>query len=259
MSLPHFFLEQQILAGLDQEVFPLRLSAEDVKHANVLRLKPGEHIAVIDAVNDYFECELVAVSREGCEARIAQHLDAPERPTVLLFQGLAKGEKMDSIIRQVTEIGVAGVVPLTCERSIVKLDEKKATKRLERWRSIAKSAAMQSGRTDIPEIKEPISVKDAAAMLSQATAVLVCWEEAPQTASFKRALRAGLQHFGMPAKDARVAVVVGPEGGLTAEEVSTFLACNPCASAVSLGPSILRTETAGVLAPFMALWELEGR
>lgn len=115
---------------------------------------------------------------------------------------------------------------------------------------------MQSGRRDVPEVVEPVALEDACALLAGSTAVLVCWEEAPGTAFIEDALARGLTLCGAPALDARVAVVVGPEGGLTAREVDALLACNPRASLVTLGSTILRTETAGIVAPALVLHEL---
>lgn len=259
MSLHRFFLENQVLAAEAEAVFPLRLSADDARHAKVLRLAAGEHIAVIDADQDYFECEIVDIADGLPLVRIARHEEAPASgPQVILLQGLAKGDKMETVIRHATEVGVAAFVPLACARSVVKLDGKKAAAKTERWRTIAKSAAMQSGQARIPEVSEPVGVKEAAGTLAGATAVLVCWEEAPQTASLHEAIQGALAETLIPAADARIAVVVGPEGGLTEAEVSTLLASNPRASLVTLGPSILRTETAGIVAPALALYELGG-
>lgn len=260
MSLHHFFLEDQVIAQESEAEFPLRLSAEDLKHARVLRLAPGEHIAVVDAASDFFECELVSCNADGIIARIAAKLDAPERAQVVLVQGIAKGEKMDQVVRHATELGVSGIVPLACERSIVKLDAKKAASRTQRWRTIAKSAAMQAGRASVPEVSEPLGVRHAARSLAEATAVLVFWEEAPLDAKIAPALAEALAACGCSdVADARVGVVVGPEGGLTAREVAAFQEACPRARAVTLGPSILRTETAGVVAPALVLYELEGR
>lgn len=260
MSLHHFFLDDQILADEADAVFPLRLAADDLKHARVLRLQPGEHVAVVDAAADYFECEVVSFDGGGMTARISSKLDAPARPSVVLLQGIAKGEKMDQVVRHATELGVSGIVPLACERSIVKLDAKKAASRTQRWRTIAKSAAMQAGRASVPEVSEPLGVRHAARSLAEATAVLVFWEEAPLDAKIAPALAEALAACGCSdVADARVGVVVGPEGGLTAREVAAFQEACPRARAVTLGPSILRTETAGVVAPALVLYELEGR
>lgn len=257
MSLPHFYLDDQVLSAEPGPDMTLRLEAGEVKHARALRLEPGEHIAVVDAARDYFECEVVSFDANGLAVRIAQRLEAPSRPSVVLVQGLAKGEKMDSVVRHATEVGVAGIVPVACERSVVRLDARKAASRVERWRSIAKNAAMQSGRADVPEVADLCSPAAAAELLAGATAVLVCWEEAPLSSTIAQALRAGLERSASPAVDARVAVVVGPEGGLTRAEVDAFRQANSRAAAVSLGPSILRTETAGVVAPALVLYELE--
>ena len=174
----------------------------------------------------------------------------------MLVQGLAKGDKMETVIRHATELGVSAFVPMSCERSIVRLDAKKAAARTQRWRAIAKSAAMQSGQRACPEVGEPMALADVCASLAHATAVLVCWEEALLDARIEKALERGLRLDRALPENARIAVVVGPEGGLSRSEADALLACNPRASLVSLGSSILRTETAGIVAPALVLHEL---
>lgn len=258
MALQHFYLEDQVLATETEAVFPLRLAADDAKHARVLRLAPGEHIAVVDAAKDYFECEIVSYERDAYYVRIAQRVEqVKEQPTVVLVQGVAKGEKMDDIIRHATEIGVPGFVPFMCERSIVKLDEKKAASRTARWRAIAKSAAMQSGQPSVPEVSEPTDLAGVCEFVHNAHAVLICWEEV-EMGSIRDTLRGALGAQNVLPQDARVIVVVGPEGGLTTHEVETLKAANDFAATVTLGPSILRTETAGIIAPALALYDLGG-
>lgn len=248
-----------MLASESSEVFPLRLARDDVRHARVLRLRVGERVAVVDAARDYFECEIVAFDDELPLVRIARHVDAPpEGPSVVLCQGLCKGDKMETVIRHATEVGVDAFVPLVCARSVMKLDEKRVAGKLERWASIAKSAAMQAGRLSVPEINEPLSIRQLCEAVAGATAVLICWEEARNTASLREALSGALASTNTLACDARVVVVVGPEGGLENREVEALLACNRRSSLVTLGPSILRTETAGVVAPALVLYELGG-
>ncbi|WP_251178932.1 RsmE family RNA methyltransferase [Adlercreutzia agrestimuris] len=257
MSLPHFYLTKQIISAEQCEEFVLRLDEDDLKHARVLRLSPKEHIAVVDAQNDYFECEIVSFDAGYPTVRIAQHLDeCIDEPVVVLVQGLAKGDKMESIIRHATEVGVSAFIPFACERAIVKLDGKKAQAKQKRWEAIAKSAAMQSGRRYIPEIAQPLGIHEVSELIKNAHAVLICWEEAPGTAKLARALNDALIANKTSAQDARVVVVVGPEGGLTQAEVDELLAANKYASLVTLGPTILRTETAGVVAPALVLHEL---
>ncbi|MEE0844839.1 MAG: RsmE family RNA methyltransferase [Eggerthellaceae bacterium] len=258
MSLPRFFLTEQVLAEQIEPVFALRLDADDAKHARVLRLKPGEHIAVVDAAQDYFECEIVAFDDAVPAVRISRHhTTGAYRPTVVLVQGLAKGDKMETVIRHATELGVAGFIPVAFKRSILKLEAKRAASKAARWRSIAKSAAMQSGQPAIPEVHEPMDLSRACELLGEATAVLVCWEEARQAGALSQVLASACEACSCAdPRDARIAVVVGPEGGITDDEVELLLSCNPRASLVTLGPSILRTETAGVVAPALVLYEL---
>ena len=256
MSLPHFYLDKQIIELETQPEFSLRLGDDDLKHAKVLRLAPGEHIAVVDAQQDYFECEIVSFDASYPVVRIAQHLDDDARPFVVLIQGLAKGDKMETIIRHATEVGVQAFGPFACERTIVKLDDKKARAKKARWEAIAKSAAMQSGQPAIPEVCMPKRLDEVCELIKNAHAVLVCWEEAPETARLAEALHGALAAQRTPCEDARIVVVVGPEGGLTRLEIDKLLAANAYASLITLGPSILRTETAGVVAPALVLYEL---
>lgn len=259
MSLVHFYLDGQVLASETEDVFPLRLSIDDVRHARVLRLSPGEHVAVIDAAQDYFECEVVSFMGDKPMVSVAQHLDRKDRGVeVVLVQGLAKGDKMDTVIRHATELGVNRFVPFVCERSVVKLDSKKGAARTARWRTVSRSAAMQSGQPAIPDVSEPRDIDDVADLLSRMTAVLVCWEEAPSTAHLTDALESGLRDERVASESVCVAVVVGPEGGLTDSEIDLLLASNPHASLVSLGSSILRTETAGITASALVIYELGG-
>lgn len=259
MSLPHFFLREQALAETPVPVFALQLDSDDVKHAKVLRLQAGEHIAVVDAASDYFECEVVSFDAGELCVSIAQKLTSHKRPEVVLVQGLAKGDKMDTIVRHATEVGIAGFVPMASSRSVVKLDVKKAAARRSRWETIAKSAAMQSGRHSMPQVHMPCSVAQAAQIVSAYDAVLVCWEEAELSDTVEKAVSSCLKATGKEPGQLRIALVIGPEGGMEASEVDAFKAVAAHAYSVSLGPTILRTETAGIVAPALALYELEVR
>ncbi|MGN0262260.1 MAG: RsmE family RNA methyltransferase [Eggerthellaceae bacterium] len=257
MSLPRFFLDEQVIAEEVDSEFELRLARDDMKHFKVLRLQPGEHIAVIDAASDYFECQITSVGSE-VKVRIAQHeASSGKRPHVMLVQGLCKGDKMDDVIRHATELGVGSFLPLICERSVVKLDAKKTASRMQRWRSIAKSAAMQSGQPAIPQVWEPMKASQATQVLAECGAVLVCWEE-ERMLNLHDALAQALEDSGIDPQDARIAVVIGPEGGLSEDEVESLRGSNAHSYAITLGKSILRTETAGIVAPALLLYELGG-
>lgn len=257
MSLPHFYLASQVLADEAGDSIPLRLSADDLKHFKVLRLRTGEHIAVIDAARDYFECEITDDDWDAPQVRIcSRDMDPVSGPQVLLFQGIAKGDKCDTVVRGAVEVGAAGVVFVPFARCVAGVDARQARGRLARWETIAKSAAMQAGRREIPEVSVLGAVDDMAAMLAGATCTLIFWEEAPADADFAEPLARALAEEFCPAQDARVAVIIGPEGGLEATEVERISAMTKHPCVVTLGPSILRTETAGVVAPALVLHEL---
>lgn len=251
--MPRFFLDEQVISEVLSDVFPLDLAPDDAKHAKVLRLSSGEHIAVVDASSDYFELEIVEVRDSGLLCKISSRgAHAPAFPKVSVFQGLPKGDKLDAVVRQGTEIGVSEFVPFECSRSVVKLDPKKAEKRTSRLRSIAKSAAMQAGREKIPDVSEICSFDDAVGRLAEHDAAIVFWEESPAEAR----VHEFLESLGSAIEN--IAIVVGPEGGFSDGEVERMLAANAQSSPATLGNSILRTETAGVVAAAIVIYELGG-
>lgn len=256
MSLPHYFLQDQIISLEAQECFALALAPDDAKHMKVARLAPGEHIAVIDAASDYFECEIVRFVDGVPFARICKKLqDKRQCPHITLVQGLAKGEKMDFVIRHATELGVSRFIPLECNRSIMKLTEKKALDRVSRWNAVAKNAAMQSGQTHLPCVEMPLSVARFCQHAHDFNAIFVCWEEAPLSEHLSSAVMQLAYASAEEAAQLRVALVVGPEGGIDSKEIDALMSCEN-AHLVSLGSSILRTETAGIVAPALVLFSL---
>lgn len=256
MSLPRFFLNKQVLGNINEAAFILDLSKEDLKHAQVLRLQPGEHIAVIDAQQDYFECEVKESSNHLVVSIAARKESENTIPQLTLAQGLPKGTKFDDIVRHATEVGVDTFIPLTTKRSIVRLDAKKAVAKQSRWQEIAKSAAMQSGRDNIPSVEPPMSVAELCREAHNFDAVIIFWEEATLADTIQKAL--GPLNNLSPEKlpQAHILLIVGPEGGLDPEEVSAIQAASNTTSLATLGPYILRTETAGLVAPALVSYEL---
>ena len=253
MSLQHFFLENQVISHEAQKQFVLKLSSTDLSHIKVLRLRAGEHIALIDAASDYFECEIVSANENEVVVSIAKHLQKNENlPKLTLVQGLCKGSKMDSVVRHATELGVCKFVPFSANRSVLKLDKKRIQTKINRWQTIAKSAAMQAGQTFIPKVLKPKNLQQLSKFLEPYDAVLICWEQADDTCSISNALNSFNNNIS---KCAEIAVVVGPEGGITCNEVECLQGLKNT-KLVSLGRSILRTETAGVVAPALVLYEL---
>lgn len=240
MTLHRFFVDAPVPDGGGV----VALSAEDVHHLkDVLRLTPGDEIVAVAAG----EAARVRLTHVGAtvEGVPLCEVQAGPSPAVTLVQGLAKGEKMDAVVRQATEIGVSRVVPLAAERSVVRLDERRAAARLDRWRRIASEAAKQSQRAEVPEITPVSRIEELPAVLGGAR-VAVCWEDAEDAPGIHAAIGGAA-----PGPAGAVAVVVGPEGGLTAEEVRALQCIG--AVVVSLGSTVLRTETAGVVAAALAI------
>jgi 16S rRNA (uracil1498-N3)-methyltransferase len=211
--------------------------AEESHHlARVLRLGVGDVVAALDGRGRELSVRLTRVGTRGAEGTIVSRraLDT-ESPLVLtLAQGIAKGDKMEGIIRMATELGVTRIVPLLTERSLVGAEA--ASRRLARWRRVAKEAAKQSGRAVIPEVAQPHTPADWLAPLGGTGLLLCLWENE----------RAPLDERLPADRPARATVVVGPEGGLTEAEVAGLRGVG--AVVAGLGPRILRTETAGPVA-----------
>ncbi len=245
-----FFLTGPLPAEPGQ---PLPLAASDVHHAvRVLRVRPGEHVEVVDPGGGVFELEVVSAGDSGVLATNLGPVASEGRclPRVTLFQGVAKGDKMDAIVRQAVEVGAEEIVGVTTSRSVVRLDDAKRTSRGERWRRIAKSAAEQAKRSAVPRVPDPLAFADTLELLAGYDRTVVLWEE-HRGAGIAETL-AGLRGLD----GARIALVVGPEGGLSAEEVEALVARG--AVVASLGPTVLRTETAAVVALALAVAALGG-
>ncbi len=215
--------------------------------AKVLRLRAGDEVELFDGKGGCRRGTILALGDEEARIELGPWREAPSRRPVTLGQAMVKSDRLELVIQKATELGVARIVPLELARSIVRLPEGKVPERKRRWKKIAEEAARQSGRADVPEVESPTRLEvflDAAAQRGEAVAIL--WEEA------REGLRLGAwvdQH-----QDAPLAIVVGPEGGLTEEEVEAARAKG--ASVVGLGPRILRTETAGIVASALVLHRL---
>lgn len=248
MSYQHFFLKDQILSSeietSGNSSFALNLSDEDLRHVKVLRLKGGEHIGVVDGAGVFYECEVMDASKTLKVRNATKKSPQAENIHLWLCPGLSKGNKLDDVIRGATEIGIYGFIPTIFDRSVVKLDEKKELNKIDRLKKIAKSASMQSGQYRLPSIQNFVEVDTLCKTLADFDAVFVCWEEEQSTKNLSDAclkLKASKDEIN-------VAIIVGPEGGITNEEVQAFKNCNKNCYVVSIGSSILRTETASIAA-----------
>lgn len=228
------------------------ITGKDVNHIkNVLRMKKGEEISVSNGVDGReYRCGIEELLEDAiiCGLRFIKEegLELPSR--VYLFQGLPKADKMELIIQKAVELGVYEVIPVSCKRAVVKLDEKKAKNKTARWQGIAEAAAKQSKRGIIPEIKEVMTMKEAIAYSSRAGVRIIPYELADGMAETKKIID-GLR----PGED--VAVFIGPEGGF--EETEVKEAMKEGIVPVTLGKRILRTETAGMTVLSWIMYQLE--
>lgn len=224
----NFFVER--MAG---ERLPL--TPEDSHHAlRVLRMKPGDSLHVNVAGRRY--AAALEVQEGTAFAFITGEVPSTEALTrITLYQGWPKGDKMDLIVRQATELGVYAVVPCLFERCVARPEQ--ATRRVARLNKIVREAAMQAGRTRIPQVHDLISFDETCKRLTTHELALLPYELAREVT-----IPAAYHH------ETDVAIVIGPEGGFTQSEVDALPA-----RAVTLGQRILRTETAGVAAMAMLL------
>lgn len=214
---------------------------EDVHHIrHVMRMKEQDTIICCFHSGKAAICEITDIEEKCVVATIKQWEEQTrELPVdVTIFHGLPKVDKLEWVIQKGTELGMKALTPFTAKRSVVKWDTKKQSKKVERWNKIAKEAAEQSYRNRLPIIHAPISVKEMVQQFHSFDAVLVAYEEvAKQNNQVLLAERLEQIKPG-----STIALIVGPEGGLTEEEVEEFLKHG--AQTTSLGPRILRTETA---------------
>ena len=215
------------------------LTQEDARHATrVLRMAPGEQ-AEIFLNGSRFLGEICEIAGDDVALRLVSELPSTEaRLRVTLYQGLPKADKMELIIQKAVELGAEAVVPVAMSRCVVRLDERDGRKKQERWQKIAREACKQSGRCLMPRVDAPIPFRELLNRLQGHDAAIVPWEDARGYS---------LNQFHREHPDiASLAVVIGPEGGMSSEEVEAMrqTGCLP----VTLGPRILRTETAGLAA-----------
>lgn len=225
-----------------------RLSEEDVRHAlRVLRMKDGEAMELFADGRRY--AGILAFTPDGgALCRVQEELPSTEASLRLtLYQGLPKADKMEWIVQKAVELGAARVVPVAMSRCVVQLSGKDGAKKQERWQKIAREAGKQSGRCQLMAVEAPIPFKELLTRLKGHEAALVPWEDATGHS---------LPAFHREKPDCRdMALVIGPEGGMSAAEVAAMAEAG--GRAVTLGPRILRTETAG-LAAISALMCLYG-
>ena len=227
------------------------IEGSDVNHIkNVLRMKVGEELHISDGNNKKYLCEIMSIEATKICLSVKEELmcdtELPSR--IYLFQGLPKSDKMELIVQKAVELGVYEIIPVATKRAVVKLDEKKATKKVERWNSIAEGGAKQSGRNRVPVVTDVMSYKEAIQYAKELDVVLIPYELAEGMEETRRIIE-GIE----PGQS--VGIFRGPEGGCEVEEVA--FAVGQGAKAVTLGKRILRTETAGLTMLSILMYHLE--
>lgn len=249
MRIPRIFLASDLHAAFSNDK-PVDFDETSRRHtAQVLRLKSGAAVILFDGRGGEFEAILTEVSKRRVAAQLSAFVDrCVESPlTVTLIQALSRGERMDMTLQKATELGVKQVVPVITERCGVHLPEDRQEKRRQHWQGIVTAACQQSGRTRLPTIAEIQTLS-------------TCLQNTPAGDELRLTLDpAAEQRLGQIAEHhetapGRITLLIGPEGGLTANEIR--LAQHHGFVTVALGPRILRTETAGMtaIAVLQALW-----
>lgn len=242
----HFFVTpNQVNEGA------IQILGNDVNHIkNVLRMKVGEELQVSDGNNKRYLCTIEDLSMDSIRLSIQEELsvDTELKSQIYLFQGLPKSDKMELIIQKAVELGVYEIVPVATKRVVVKLDDKKAAKKIERWNSIAEGGAKQSGRNLIPKVTPVMSFKEALQYADKLDVVLIPYELAEDMQVTKEVVEKIV-----PGQS--VGIFIGPEGGFEVSEVEEAMKME--AKAITLGKRILRTETAGLTMLSILMYHLE--
>jgi len=231
-----FYLEgERLFSGLEAN-----LKEEDFRHAyRVLRLREQAALIVSDGTGLVYRARIISATPKSITVRLDQKLNNPKQKLqVVLLQSITKGDKMDTIVRQSVELGVARIVPVISKRTVPVRDKSQEVKRMQRWKNIIRSAAAQSRRPYLPAIDDPMELF---AIIDQIKGkeVIIPWEEEKHFSLNER--------LSQPCPDdGAVYLLIGPEGGFDLAEVETIEKVGP--KTVHLGPRILRTETAAIAA-----------
>ena len=212
--------------------------------ARVLRLRAGATVAVFDGAGNEFQAEILQIDGGDVRVRVGERLaGTPEsRLKITLAQGVSRGERMDWALQKATELGVGVIAPVLTARSVVRLDDKQSAKKMEHWQAIVAGACEQSGRSVVPQLLPPLSLREYLQTRRKEGMRLVLSPTGPNALA------------GLTSMSAKVELLIGPEGGLDDDEVERAQAEGFVP--VRLGPRVLRTETAAVtaLSVLQAMW-----
>jgi 16S rRNA (uracil1498-N3)-methyltransferase len=232
MTLPVFVVDAEALRADAVE-----LSGDEGRHAVLVkRIRPGEHVVLTDTLGSGAECVVRSVSKTALVAEVlARRVEMPAQPRLVVVQAIPKGDHAERAVDLLTEVGVDEIVPWASSRTIVSWSGGRGDKALSRWRATARAAAKQSRRLRFSVVAPLHTTEQVVARVQHAALALVLHETADTS----------LTAYDTPV-EGEVVVVVGPEGGLTDAELAAFAAAG--ARVVGLGPTVLRSSTAGAVA-----------
>lgn len=256
MSNLRFYSPEKLRLGKLSVGAQVKLSDNAATHATrVMRLNVGDKLFLFDGNGFDFECELVSVQKNATLAKVLSAIEVQnESPIdISLLLGISSGDRMDIGIQKAVELGVNNIVPIKTERSVVKLDEEKAKKRVEHWQNVVIAACEQSGRAKIPLVSKPESLSvwlQANSQVTSSDGYMIC---APKTRILLNPIGAKKLSELQPPQ-AEIQLLVGAEGGLSDKEIE--LAISQGFQSIILGARILRTETAplAAIATMNTLW-----
>lgn len=208
----------------------LRIAGDEAKHIkNVLRMQTGDTFVAFDGTGIDYTCRIISVGTQ-IDTQIISKTHNKTEPSikVTLYQAYPKSAKMEEVVQKAVELGAVGVVPFISQRCVKRPEDS------SRLRRVAMAAVKQCGRSVLPHVQDVLSFDNALSLMKKHDKLIVCWEEEHETA-LKSAMTGDAQNIG---------VVIGPEGGFEAAEVELMREAGGVA--VTLGPRIMRTETAGI-------------
>ncbi len=242
--MPHFFISPENIKSPHFD-----LAAEESAHvARVLRKKAGDEVLLFDGVDHSYRGVLEVVSPERVSGKILAELPSVRVPYFLrLFQGIPKGDTLEWVIEKTTELGVSEIVPMHTERSVARVPRDRAAAKRARWEKIARAAAAQCGRADVPILSAPLEFDKVLSRVTPDETWLIPWEG--ETERTLKSVLTSVKKIGRRP----INVMIGPEGGFELGEVDR--ARLKGVVPVTLGPRILRTETAGIFVASALLYE----
>ena len=251
--MPKFFVENNQIKN-----DTIYIKDKDVNHIKkVLRKNIEDEITICNenTKQDYL-CKITNIEENEITCKILKELETNVESNieVSIFQGLPKADKMELIIQKSVELGVHDITPIEMKRCVVKLKEKDKTKKIERWQKISEVAAKQCGRNYIPKINNIENLKEISEKIKDYDTVLVAYEEEKEN-TLKNELKLLKKDNQENNKKIKIAIVIGPEGGIDKEEINALEKNG--AKIITLGKRILRTETVALNVLSIIMYELE--